>query len=209
MNREKWMQTFGIGLTGGIATGKSTVVAILREIGVLVVDADMLARKVVEPGSKAILQLAHEFGADFLLPSGELHRAKVREQILVDSGLRKKLERILHPAIQQQLWVELEKANIIGKPVLWVYDAALLFETHSQGRFREVWVTKCSREVQIARVSSRDHISVNQATHLLQAQWSTEEKCKRASWVIDTEVPLAALQEKVHQKWKQINDGMI
>lgn len=205
MNREKWMQTFGIGLTGGIATGKSTVVSILREMGVLVIDADVLARKVVEPGSNAILQLAHEFGDDVILPSGELHRAKVRNHVLVDTDLRKKLESILHPAIQKQLWVELEKADIIGKSIFWVYEAALLFETHSQGRFREIWVTKCSRETQIARASKRDHISMDQATHLLQAQWPTEEKCKWASWVLDTEVAIAVLQEKIHQKWHQIN----
>src|SRR3989338_4620612 len=186
MDRAKWMQTFGIGLTGGIATGKSTVVSILRKMGVLVIDADVLARKVVEPGSNAILQLAHKFGTDSILPSGELDRTWIREHVLLDAGLRKKLESILHPAIQKQLWIKLEETGVIGNPIFWVYEAALLFETHSHERFREVWVTKCSKEVQIARVCARDHISFDQASQLLQMQWSTEEKCKWASWVIDT-----------------------
>src|SRR3989338_2068622 len=123
MDRAKWMQTFGIGLTGGIATGKSTVVSILRKMGVLVIDADGLARKGVEPESKTILQLAHELGADSILPSGELNRTWVREHVLLDTGRRKKLEGILHPAIQKQLWMELEEAGVIGKSIFWVYEA--------------------------------------------------------------------------------------
>jgi dephospho-CoA kinase len=205
MDREKWAHSFGIGLTGGIATGKSTVASILRTMGVLVWDADALAREVVAPGREALSAIVCAFGAEYLLPSGELDRPKVRKNILLDAAKRKKLESILHPAIHKQLWLELEQAGIVGTATFWVYEAALLFESKTQDRFLEIWVTNCSRETQLSRLCQRDRLSTEQALQLLQTQGSAEEKCRRATRIIDTEGPFPSVQAQVFLFWTQVN----
>jgi dephospho-CoA kinase len=204
MDREKWAHSFGIGLTGGIATGKSTVASILRSMGVLVWDADALAREVVGPGREALSAIVGAFGPEFLLPSGELDRAKVRKNILLDAQLRKKLEGILHPVIQKQLWFELEKAGIVGTATFWVYEAALLFESNTHERFLEIWVTNCSIETQLSRLCQRDRLSIEQATQLLEIQGPTEDKCRRATRIIDTEGSLPSIREQVFLLWDRV-----
>ena len=197
MEREKWVKSFGIGLTGGIATGKSTVATLLRTMGVWVCDADILARQVVKPGGEALSQITQTFGDAFLLPSGELNRAKVREEILVETEKRKKLEMILHPAIQEQLWIELEKSGILGTATVWVYEAALLFETNTYKRFREIWVTLCSRENQLTRLCQRDNITMEQAVQLLQLQGNPKEQSQRATRIINTQEDLSSIREQL------------
>ena len=99
----------------------------------------------------------------------------------------------------------MEAAGIVGTPTFWVYEAALLFETNTDKRFREIWVTSCSRETQISRLCERDQMPRDQAVTLLQTQESTEEKCRRATRIIDTEGDLPSIREQVSAHWALVN----
>ena len=171
----------GIGLTGGIATGKSSVGEILKRMGVPVVDADRLAREVVKPGTKTLKQIAKVFGDDIIMKSGFLNRRKLRKIIFEDEQKRKMLEGITHPAIEKLLHGQIQ--NFDG---LWFYESAILYETGKDSDFEEVWVTTCDSNTQIKRVMNRDGVTKAEAEKIISAQMPVEEKEKKANVVINT-----------------------
>jgi dephospho-CoA kinase len=172
-----------VGLTGGIATGKSTFAAALRSLGCPVVDADQLARQVVEPGTAALAAIAAAFpgvvGAD-----GRLDRKALGALVFGDEAARRRLEAITHPAIRAAMVAETARLEAAGHDLVF-YDAPLLFEAGLEGAMALVVVVWAPREAQLRRLTERDGLTPAEAEARLRAQLPVEEKAARADVVID------------------------
>ncbi|MDR7867920.1 MAG: dephospho-CoA kinase [Sporomusaceae bacterium] len=173
-----------IGLTGGIASGKSTVSRILRELGARVIDADAIAREVVEPGRPALAEIVAWLGGDILLADGSLNRAKLGELVFADSAARAALESITHPRITAAAKEALAAAEREGCAVA-VLDVPLLYEAGWDRYVDEVWVVYVDAATQLSRLTARDSLTAPQAAARVAAQMSLEEKARRADIVID------------------------
>ena len=173
-----------VALTGGIATGKSYVAQRFRQAGVPVVDADLLARQVVEPGTPGLRAIVDRFGADGLDRAGALNRPRLASIVFSDSAARRDLEAIIHPAVRAAIDRFLAEAP--PATAFAVADIPLLFETGRAGEFDVVVVAACPPEMQIERVMVRDKSTRAQAEQRLAAQWPIDDKVQRADYVIDT-----------------------
>lgn len=173
------------GLTGGIASGKSTVAARLRKRGVPVVDADALAREVVAPGSEGLAAVVDAFGPAVLGPDGGIHRKALGRVVFADAVARKKLEAITHPRIGRLAMERAAGHARAGEPLV-CYEAALLVENGIADAFRPLVVVACSPEVQLERVRARDASSAADALARMAAQKPLAEKVAAADHVIDT-----------------------
>jgi len=174
-----------IALTGGIATGKSYVVRLLRHAGVPAVDSDVLAREAVAPGTPALTAIAGRFGSDILTASAELDRSKLGERVFRDAEARRDLEAIVHPVVRRgiaEFYHEVPPGTGLA-----VADIPLLFETHGERNFDKVIVVSCARVTQIDRIVARDGLSREAAERRVAAQLPIEEKVKRADYVISTD----------------------
>jgi dephospho-CoA kinase len=191
----------GIGLTGGVATGKSTVSKILKEkFGYLVVDADQLARQVVEPDGQVFQDIVNYFGPEILTQELSLNRALLREKIFQSKADRVFLEGVVHPAIHKQTNQILKTMRYDQSPKFWFYEAALLCETGTYKNFYQLWVTHCSFETQIERLQKRDNIDSDLALKMIQGQMPSQEKCQIADFVINTESDLTELEKCLSDK---------
>jgi len=175
------MELFG--LTGGIATGKSTVAAMFRERGVPVLDADQLAREVVAPGQPALTAIARRFPG-VVDAAGHLDRAALGERIFADPADRQALEAITHPLIQARSLDASRALAARGEPLA-LYDAALLIENRLQDAMRGVVLVVAPEAVQVARLAARNGLDQAQARARLAAQLPEAEKRRHATWVID------------------------
>jgi dephospho-CoA kinase len=189
----------GIGLTGGIATGKSTVARILEAQGELTIDADQLSRKVTAPGSAGLHAITRDFGPQVLDQGGALDRAALRSLILRDPAARQRLEAITHPLIEQALHQTLEDAFQKTGPQRFFYEAALLYERGRTADFCEIWVTYCEEDLQIERLMARDHVTAIVAKATLASQWPAAEKARLATRVIRTDGSLWDVETQVRQ----------
>ncbi|TXK86144.1 dephospho-CoA kinase [Paenibacillus sp. N3.4] len=190
-----------IGLTGGIACGKSTVSAMLVSRGALLVDADKLARDVVEPGSPVLEQVAAHFGQAVLQKDGSLHRKKLGEIIFGDAAARKHLESLLHPPIRARMREQMEAFEIQYPSKLVVVDVPLLIESNLTFMFQEVMVVYVPREVQLQRLMLRDGLSESEAMGRINAQMSIEEKRKQADIVINNSGTWDETKAEVERFW--------
>lgn len=197
-------QQFGIGLTGGIACGKSTIAGILRADQWPVIDADQLARDVVAPEMPALAEIARHFGESYLNPDGSLDRPKMRQLIFSDEHQKEVLEQIIHPRLQQAAIDQLQSLGVWGQPRIWFYEASLIFERNLAGQFRETWVASCPKDVQLQRLMDRDQMSENAAQQAIRNQWPTERKARLATRVIDTNCSKQELTSRVHECLKQL-----
>ncbi|MCX6128344.1 MAG: dephospho-CoA kinase [Proteobacteria bacterium] len=188
---------WGIALTGGIASGKSTVAGFLRKEGLLVFDADEFSRNIVIPGSPALAEIAKVFGPELLRADGSLDRPRMRQLIFSDSKQRQTLEAIIHPRLNDEAMRMLTEAGLIQNPQIWFYEAALIFERQRTNDFREVWVAYCDEAKQIERLMLRDHCSHAQAQAILQAQMPASKKAAEADVILDTSCSIGELQDKV------------
>lgn len=193
-----------IGLTGGIATGKSTVSAILRELGLEVIDADAVARELVTPGSDCLRALVDEFGREILNPDGTLNRKKLGRMVFADPKKLERLNEITHPAIVNEIKrrMEIIKGRSQGPPQAAVIDAPLLFEVGLDEIVDEVWVVTLDEEEQLKRLVERDGLTRAEAEARLRAQMPLSEKIKRADIVIDNSGSLESVMEKVKGLWR-------
>jgi dephospho-CoA kinase len=173
-----------VGLTGGIATGKSTFAAALRARGVPVVDADALARAVVEPGTPALAEIARVFGGGVLDAAGALDRKRLGAIVFADPVARRRLEAITHPAIRASMVEETLRLAVLGHDLVF-YDAPLLFEVGLDAALDCVVVVWAPYDVQRARVIRRDGITPAEADARLAAQLPVDAKAARADFVID------------------------
>jgi dephospho-CoA kinase len=177
--------SMNIGLTGGIASGKSTVSSYLVAMGAVLIDADQIAREVVLPGSSALGKIKQLFGSSVITDEGTLNRKKLGEYIFANELSRKQLEGILHPeirAIMKQRMNELEADN---PRRLVVVDVPLLFESGLASMFEMVMLVYVPREVQLERLMNRDGMSRGQAEARLEAQMPIEQKIQLADLIID------------------------
>jgi len=173
------------GLTGGIASGKSTVAARLRTRGVPVIDADELAREVVEPGTDGLRALVEAFGEGVLDASGALDRKALARVAFADDAARKVLNAITHPRIAQRTAERAAALGSAGEPLA-CYEAALLVENGVADMFRPLVVVACPEDVQIERIRSRDDASRADAMARIRAQKPLAEKVAAADYVIET-----------------------
>ncbi|CCL99981.1 uncharacterized protein FIBRA_02006 [Fibroporia radiculosa] len=186
-----------VGLTGGIATGKSTVSTLLRERNVPIIDADVLARQVVAPGTPALKRITAHFGANILQPDGSLDRAKLGSIVFADETQRKKLNSIVHPAVRRAMLWGVVKCWVRGERVC-VLDVPLLIEGGLWKFVAHVVVVYCSPELQLQRLMKRDSSSRENASARLNAQLPIAEKVEYADVVIDNSGSLHDLEAQVN-----------
>lgn len=174
-----------VGLTGGIATGKTYVAAKLRARGIPVIDADALAHGVMAAGTEATAAIAQRFGAGVLTPDGSVNRARLAPIVFADPEARQALEAIVHPAVHRATDAGIRAFELTGDHALVVVDVPLLYETGSEKRFDKVIVTVCPAALQIERMKERG-LSEDAARQRIAAQLPSEAKTSRADFVIDT-----------------------
>ncbi|WP_166242260.1 dephospho-CoA kinase [Paenibacillus turpanensis] len=186
-----------IGLTGGIACGKSTVADIFVRLGAVLVDADQIAREVVLPGRPALRQIAERFGQAVLKEDGTLNRKRLGELIFGNVDARKDLEAIIHPPIRAEITERIAywSANGEGKTI--VFDIPLLFESKYEGLLPDTVVVYIPRELQLKRLMARDGINESEAEQRLLAQMPIEEKRKLAAHVIDNSGSMQETESQV------------
>jgi dephospho-CoA kinase len=176
---------FLVGLTGGLASGKSTVSRQLAELGCHVIDADMLARAVVAPGEPALQTIVQAFGRAVLRPDGTLDRARLGALVFADAEKRKRLEAITHPAIQARRQAALAELAAEGYDGLVVQDAALLIEVGGAAHVDRLVVVYADRAVQRERLMRRDRLDAAEAERRLATQMPLAAKARLAHYVID------------------------
>ncbi|GEL05113.1 MULTISPECIES: dephospho-CoA kinase [Rummeliibacillus] len=172
-----------IGLTGSIASGKSTVAKMLEEVGLPIVDADLVARIVVEPGTPTLEKISEVFGKEVLLENGELNREKLGEIIFHNPAKRVELNSIMHPAIRQEMLRQRDELTEAGEPHI-VMDIPLLFESHLQHFVEKILVVSVTEENQLTRLMERNHLSKEEALARIATQLPLSEKEKGADAVI-------------------------
>jgi dephospho-CoA kinase len=179
-----------IGLTGGIATGKSTVSAILKNAGAVIIDADRIARRVVKKNLPAYRQILAHFGESVLLPDGEINRAALGNLIFSDSRKKQLLNSIVHPHVQKETDRQLRHIAKKNPNALVILDIPLLLEAGMRKDFSEVIVVYAPEHIQIKRLMERDHISQEDALARIRSQMPIEKKKSLATMVIDNSGPI-------------------
>ncbi|MCY1077017.1 dephospho-CoA kinase [Archangium lansingense] len=188
------------GLTGGIASGKSTVSRILRELGAQVLDADVIAREVVEPGSPGLQAVAERFPG-VLDADGRLDRAKLGARVFGDAQERAALNAILHPLIGQQFLLRTQALAELGVERV-IYDAPLLIENRLHEGMDGVVLVWVPREVQKARLMGRDGLDEAAAEARLAAQLPLDGKRQHATWLVDNSGDLGTTRARVEEVWR-------
>lgn len=196
-----------LGVTGGIASGKSTVTGLLRALGAAVVSADELARQAVLPGSKVLDRLEGRFGRRILTAEGRLDRPVLAEIVFGDERARQDLNAIMHPAIAELAEKALGRLRGEGAPLV-IYEAPLLFEAGAEGRVDAVLVVTVGEATQLRRLMERDGLDEAAARARIAAQMSQEEKVARADYVIDNSGDLESTREKVQRLFQRLSGGL-
>jgi dephospho-CoA kinase len=191
-----------IGLTGGIASGKTSVALMLERLGAAVVDADLLAREVVQPGEQALAKIVAAFGEGVLNGDGSLNRAALAEIVFSDPAARRRLEGITHPAIRARADQKLAALREQGVRTVF-YVAPLLIEAGNSDRVDEIWVVYLDRESQLARLMARDSLDRDAALRRIASQMPMEEKKKLGRVVIDNSGTREELEAQVRRLWSE------
>ena len=189
-----------IALTGGIASGKTTVSQLFSALGVPVIDADRVARDVVAPGTALLAQLFESFGAQLRRPDGSLDRTALRRQVFEDVGKRRQLEALLHPAIRART----ERLAELARGPYQIHVIPLLVETHAESQYDRVLLVDCPAPLQVARLQARDGCDAEQARAMLGSQADRQARLGAADDVILNDADAADLAPKVaalHQKY--------
>jgi dephospho-CoA kinase len=194
-----------IGITGGVATGKSTVARMLRDLGAVTFSADEAAREVLEPGSQTFKEVIAAFGGSVLKPDGSVDRTKLGEIVFSDERKRKALERITHPAIRRLLNERIEAARAAYPPdTIIAVEIPLLYEAGMEGGFDEVVVVAASEQTEIRRLTTDRGLTRAQALERIRAQAPLKEKAARADHVVLNDGGLESLSQVVGELWKKL-----
>lgn len=193
-----------IGLTGGIASGKSTVVTMLRSLGAAIVDCDVIARQVVAPGSKALEQVASVFGRESILPDGSMNRAYIGGIVFHEPARKKELEDILFPLIYARIDAEKEALTAANPKAVIILDMPLLFEIKYESYVDEVWLVYVDPDTQLQRLMARNQYNRADALARIQAQLPIDTKKSLAQVVIDNRGDLEATQDAVQRAWQTL-----
>ena len=194
---------YRIGLTGGIASGKSTVGAMLRQMGAVVIDTDLIAHEVTAPGSGAVMEMSRRYGSDIVKDDGSLRRDVVGKIVFSDPVEKKWLESLLHPLIRAEAEKQAQAAFEAGQKVV-VLDVPLLFESGWNGQVDEIWTVYVPREIQEVRLQRRDGYTESEIADRLASQWPINEKAKRADVVIDNTGLPESTRRQVEVAWNAV-----
>lgn len=194
-----------VGLTGGIASGKSTVSGMFRDLGVPVIDADVIAREVVAPGSRALGAIVDAFGEEVLTDEKSLNRARLGEIVFSDPAKKKVLERILHPEIIAEQDRRLRDLGREGRTPVAIVDAAVMIESGSWKRFDSIVVVDCDESQQISRLRQRNAMDEEEAVRRVNAQMPLSEKVKYANHVIDNRGSIDDTRKQVEELKKVLS----
>ncbi|HXW05235.1 MAG TPA: dephospho-CoA kinase [Vicinamibacterales bacterium] len=188
-----------VALTGGIATGKSFCLARFGALGAAVIDADVIAREVVIPGSPGLTRIVERFGPAMLRPDGSLDRPALAAVVFADRTARAALEAIVHPEVYRRIseWF----ANLPQGPKVAIADIPLLFETGHEHEFERVIVCVCEPGEQLRRIMRRSNLSLEEARARVATQWPTDEKVARADYVISTDGTFAETEAQVESTY--------
>lgn len=195
-----------VGLTGGIATGKSHVRAVFEALGVPTIDADVLAHEAVAPGSPGFEAVKARFGPDVVDSRGALDRRKLGSLVFADEQARKDLEAIIHPGVVTAIERWFSSLDAQAHPFA-IADVPLLYEASRERDYDVVIVTACELPIQIRRVMARDGITEAEARQRIAAQLPIEEKIRRADHVIRTDGLLASTNAQVHDVYRQLTSA--
>ena len=193
-----------IGLTGGIASGKSTVAAMFVELGARSIDTDLIARQVVAPGGPVLQSIVNAFGPEVLDANGGLDRPRLRERIFKDREARKKLNAIVHPAVAAGVQAEFARIEQEDPKAVALVDVPLLFETNTEKRYETIVVVYVPPQMQVQRLMARDGVSQEAAEQSLKAQMPLEEKRKKAQFVVDNSGTLQETRKQVRAVWQTL-----
>ena len=195
-----------VGLTGGIATGKSHVRAVFEALGVPTIDADVLAHEAVAPGTPGVEAVKARFGPDVVDSRGALDRRKLGSLVFADEQARKDLEAIIHPGVVTAIERWFSSLDAQAHPFA-IADVPLLYEASRERDYDVVIVTACELPTQIRRVMARDGITETEARQRIAAQLPIEEKIRRADYVIRTDGLLASTNAQVHDVYRQLTSA--
>ncbi len=193
-----------VGLTGGIASGKSTVARAFEALGVPIVDADLLAREVVEPGSDGLMEIVRVFGADVLNADGTLHRKALGARVFADAALRAQLNGITHPRIALAAAKRMQEIAALHVPYA-IYEAALIVENGMHRAMDALVVVAVDEAAQLERLKLRDGLSDDEARARIAAQAPLAHKLAAADFVIDN----GADRERTHARVHEVHDALL
>ncbi|GAB6157278.1 dephospho-CoA kinase [Desulfotomaculum varum] len=196
-----------IGLTGNIASGKSTVAKYLKELGAQVIDADQAARQVVLPHSPALKEIVNSFGSGILHEDGTLNRAKLASIIFQDTAAKEKLEKIMHPRIADEVNRHISSLKKSHPGGILVLEAPLLIEAGWHKSVDQVWLVTVDPEVQLQRLILRDKLTPEQARQRIASQLPQTEKIKFAHVIINNSGSLSDMQRQVQANWHSLHTG--
>ena len=192
-----------VGLTGGIATGKSTVARIFTELGATVIDADQIAHRLIDRGARAYDRVVEAFGSGILRDNRSIDRSCLGRIVFADAAKRSLLESILHPLIREEEKVRLERHTQRGGRIA-VSNAALLVETGAHRNYHRVVIVHCETTLQIERIVSRDKLSEAEARARIEVQMPTAEKIRVAHYTIDTSPGFAATEGRAREVFRHL-----
>ena len=193
-----------IALTGGIGAGKSTIATRLRELGAFIVDADVVARKAVEPGTPALALIKKQFGNEVIDGSGALDRPALGAIVFSDSSARRKLEEIVHPAVQELTHAEFARLGAEHPDAVIIYDVPLLAETSNTYSFSRIVVAQAPAELRIERLTSIRGLTIEEAQSRVRSQADDATRLALATDVIDTSGTLEHTIEQVDALWASL-----
>lgn len=197
-----------VGLTGGLATGKTTVARLFQDSGAIVLDADVLARQVVQPGKPAWRDIISEFGREIVRPDRTLDRKRLAALVFGNPGKLRRLNQIVHPRVaREQARLTRELARKDPQAIV-VYDAPLLIEAGAHKRMDQIIVVTAGQATQIARLQSRNHLNRREALRRIRAQMPLARKRKLADHVLDGTLPLSTLRTCVARLYRQLKSDL-
>ena len=191
-----------VGLTGGICCGKSAVTSMFAELGCYIIDADLISRKIVEPGAPALSRIVKFFGSEILNKDKTLNRKKLAGIIFEDAEKRKVLNAIMHPLIlkEEERMIRDQK----NKHAIAIVSAALMIETGTYRRYKKIIVVHCKKETQINRLMKRENVTRKAALQRIQSQLSGAERKRHADYVIDTSGPFPQTRKQVVRVYEKL-----
>ncbi|MEB3284122.1 MAG: dephospho-CoA kinase [Candidatus Sericytochromatia bacterium] len=197
-----------VGLTGGIASGKTAVSDILASLGAVVLDTDLIAREIVEPEMPALTEIKAEFGEDVVAANGRLDRTRLAARVFADPAALGRLNAITHPRIREVLVARLNALRMRpNPPAVTVLVVPLLFEGGLDSWVDETWVVDVPEEIQRSRLFARDGLSQESLEARLAAQMTREERRRRATRIISNDGDRADLERRVREVWKDAVEG--
>lgn len=193
-----------LGVTGGIATGKSVVAEMFRRLGAFIIDSDLLSRKVVEPEKPAWKEIVSYFGDGVLLGDRSLNRRLLSEMVFSDPEKRRKLEEYTHPRIKEEMLREIQDYVLKEPEGIIAVLVPLLFEVHWESFFHKTLLVYAPKEIQLQRLIARDRLSRERALQIIESQMPIEEKKHYADFIIDNSRSLEETREQIKRVWEKL-----